>query len=364
MMLYIGVIILLFTLIQLLVAVANTLFLPKLVSRQPSESPLVSILIPARNEENNIVNILNDILDQDYTNIEVAIFNDQSDDRTAEVVKQYSERDTRITLIDSDGLPNGWYGKNYACYSLAKNAHGKYLLFLDADVRIGKGLIVNSLSFMEQHDTVLLTIFPKQIMVSAGEKLTVPNMIYILLSLLPLILVRKSAYPAFAAANGQFMMFDSAAYRLFEPHEKMKNDMVEDISTARYLKNKKQKIACMTGDDTIRCRMYAGFSDAVNGFSKNVAAFFGNSLILAILFWVVTTFGFIVVISAFSPLVIILYFSAYLLTRVLVSSVSEQNILQNILLLIPQQFSCGLFVLKAVINEINKKHQWKGRYIH
>jgi len=363
-MLYIGGIILFFTLIQLLVAVANTLFLPKLVRRQPSEKPLVSVLIPARNEENNIANLLNDILDQDYTNIEVAIFNDQSDDRTAEVVKQYSERDTRIKLINSDGLPHGWYGKNYACYSLSRKAKGKYLLFLDADVRIGKGLIANSLSFIERHDTVLLTIFPKQIMVSAGEKLTVPNMNYILLSLLPLILVRKSANPAFAAANGQFMMFEYAAYRLFEPHEKMKNDMVEDISTARYLKSKKQKIACLTGDDTIMCRMYAGFSDAVNGFSKNVAAFFGNSLVLAMLFWVVTTFGFIFVISSFSPLVFILYISAFLLTRVLVSSVSEQKIIQNILLLIPQQFSCGLFIMKAVINKISKKHQWKGRYVH
>jgi len=140
--------------------------------------------------------------------------------------------------------------------------------------------------------------------------------------------------------------------------------MVEDISTARYLKSKKQKIACLTGDDTIMCRMYAGFSDAVNGFSKNVAAFFGNSLVLAMLFWVVTTFGFIFVIISFSPLVFILYISAYLLTRVLVSSVSEQKIIQNILLLIPQQFSCGLFIMKAVINKISKKHQWKGRYVH
>jgi glycosyltransferase involved in cell wall biosynthesis len=363
-MLYFGGIILFFTFIQLLVAVANTLFLPKLVRRHSSESPLVSVLIPARNEENNIGNLLDDILEQDYGNIEVFVFNDQSDDRTAEVVKQYSERDTRITLINSDGLPHGWYGKNYACYSLSGKAHGKYFLFLDADVRIGKGLIANSLSFIERHLTVLLTIFPKQIMMSAGEKLTVPNMNYILLSLLPLILVRKSANPAFAAANGQFMMFESAAYRLFEPHEKMKNDMVEDISTARYLKSMKQKIACLTGDDTIRCRMYAGFSDAVNGFSKNVSAFFGNSLLIATIFWLVTTFGFIFIIIAFSPKVFLLYLAAYLLTRVLISRVSEQNIMENILLMIPQQVSCGLFILKAMVNKICKKHLWKGRYIH
>jgi len=363
MMIYIAFFILTFTFIQLLVAVANAVSLPKLVSRSPVRRQLVSLLIPARNEEKNIGNLMDDIIDQDYDNFEVFVFNDQSEDRTAEIVAKYASGDKRISLLNSDRLPPGWLGKNYACHSLSESAHGEYLLFLDADVRIGKGLIANSIAFMERHKTAFLTIFPKQVMVSAGEMLTIPNMNYILLSLLPLILVRKSENPAFAAANGQFMMFESSVYRLFEPHEKMKNDMVEDISTARYLKKRRQKIACLIGDDSIRCRMYAGFSDAVNGFSKNVAAFFGNSLVLAALFWIVTTFGFIFVLCSFSLPVFILYITGYLLTRVVVSYISEQKILINVLLLIPQQVSCGLFILKAVNNRINKRYQWKGRYI-
>lgn len=363
-MIVVGCVILIFTLMQLLVALVNNIFPPKLPAAGHSGDQLVSILIPARNEEKNIGNLLGDISEQDYENLEVIVFNDQSEDNTSEMVKQYSERDRRIRLIESDGLPEGWLGKNYACHSLAKNARGRYMLFLDADVRIGNGLIASSVTFMERHGTVLLTIFPKQIMETTGEKLTVPNMTYILLSLLPLILVRRSSWPSFAAANGQFMMFESSAYRQFEPHEKMRNNAVEDIFTARYLKKERQKIACLAGDNSIMCRMYNNYREAVYGFSKNVAAFFGNSLPVAFLYWLVTTFGFIIVLIAFSPSVFFLYLLAYMSSRVLVSRISEQSIGLNLLLVIPQQLSVGLFILRALMNRIYKEYIWKGRFIH
>ena len=269
-----------FTLLQFTVAVVNLIFQQRFPLSGSGFNNLVSVLIPARNEEKNIAHILTDLISNEYQNIEILVFNDQSTDKTAEIVTDFKQKDARIKLINSAGLPEGWLGKNHACHSLAMIAEGKYLLFLDSDVRIGNGIIRQSCSFSDKHKLGLLSIFPRQIMVSAGEKATVPLMHFILLTLLPLIIVRKTGFSSLAAANGQFMLFSSEIYRKTLPHEKMKIDKVEDIKIARYFKNEGIKIACITGKESVSCRMYNGFSEAVHGFSKNVTQFFGNSFAL------------------------------------------------------------------------------------
>jgi glycosyltransferase involved in cell wall biosynthesis len=362
-MLYIAWFVILFTLLQLLIAFVNFIFRSKLPKGNLGEKPLVSILIPARDEEKNIGNILNDILHQDYFEIEVIVFNDLSSDRTAEIVKEYALPDSRISLLNSDLLPEGWLGKNWACHTLSEAAIGEYLLFLDADVRVGNGLIANAISYAKHFKLALVSIFPKQIIKTFGEKFTVPNMNYILLSLLPLILVRKSGFSSLAAANGQFMLFDSKIYKTYKLHEKMKSKMVEDIEIARYLKNRKNKIACLVGDSSIQCRMYSSFKEAINGFSKNVSAYFGNSVILATLFWLITTFGFLIVLFELPLLFFSGFMVAFILTRIIISIISKQSIKDGLLFLIPQQMSCGLFIFKAFINNNIKSYQWKGRAI-
>jgi glycosyltransferase involved in cell wall biosynthesis len=362
-MVYFAWFVLVLTILQLLIALANLIFSSRLKKGNLAMRELVSVLIPARNEEQNITNILNDVLHQDYREIEVIVFNDHSSDRTAEIVSAIAKADNRIRLVNSDNLPPGWLGKNWACQSLSGFAKGEYLLFLDADVRVNNGIIVNAVSYLNHHRLSMISIFPKQVIRTFGEKITVPNMNFILLSLLPLILVRKTGIPSLSAANGQFMLFRSEIYKSLLPHEKMKNNMVEDIAIARYFKKERYKIACLTGDNTIQCKMYSNFNEAVNGFSKNVSAFFGNSVILALLFWLVTTFGWLAVLIHFNLSVFIVYLTVYLITRVLVSIVSEQNVFENILLIIPQQFSFGMFIYYAVANKIVKVHTWKDREI-
>lgn len=352
-----------FSVIQLLVALANLIFnqpFPKLIS---NEAGLVSVLIPARNEEKNIAGILGDLQKQDQQNLEIIVFNDQSTDHTAEIVTRFSENDNRIKLISSNGLPEGWLGKNHACYSLSKQAKGSFLLFLDADVRIGNKVITNTINQSIKSNLGLLSIFPKQKMLSVGELITVPNMNYILLSLLPLVLVQKSEQPALSAANGQFMLFNSKIYYEINPHERMKANRVEDIEIARLYKKNKITVACLSGDDSITCQMYTGYNEAVNGFSKNVINFFGNSFILAILFWLITTVGIFAVYISLSIEYFILYLFVYLATRVVISIVSRQNILLNIILFIPQQLTLGHFIYKAFLNKTKNQVQWKGRNV-
>lgn len=362
-MIYLAGFIFFFAVLQLLVAIANLAFKQTFSKTKSTFNGLVSVLIPARNEEKNIGQLINDLQRQDYQNIEIIIFNDQSTDSTADIVEELAMLDSRITLIYSAGLPSGWLGKNFACHSLSKHAKGDFFLFLDADVRISNDIIINTITYSEKHRLSLLSIFPTQIMRKLGEKVTVPNMHYILLSLLPLPLVRLSKFPSLAAANGQFMLFNSAKYLEIFPHELMKGEKVEDIEIARYYKSKSLKIGCLTGFDTIKCRMYEGFNAAVNGFSKNVINFFGNSFGAAIIFWLVTTFGFLFVFVSLSSSFLILYLLVIFMTRIFISITSKQIILQNLILLIPEQIALGLFIYKAILNKINKQHEWKGRNI-
>ena len=362
-MLYIAWFVFLITILQLLIACVNLLFRSKLPPGNKSDKPLVSVLIPARNEEKNIGNVLEDLLNQDYGQIEVIVFNDLSDDATAEIVTEFSRRDNRIRMINADRLPEGWLGKNRACHILSQHASGEYFLFLDADVRVGNKLIFNAISYMDRFGLALVSIFPRQIMMTLGEKMAVPVMNYILLTLLPLVLVRKSIFSSLAAANGQFMLFNAAVYKSLNPHEKMKSNMVEDIEIARYLKKEGYKIACLAGDCTIQCRMYSGAMDAVRGFSKNVAAFFGNSIMLAFVFWLITSFGFLFALYSLTLPLMLSYFIVFLLTRIIVSAISEQNAAENLLLIFPQQISLGLFIFYAFTRKKNKTYHWKGREI-
>jgi len=362
-MCYLAVFIFVFTAVQLLVATTNLIFKANLQNLNLPGNPLVSILIPARNEERNIGVILNDLVNQMYENIEIFVFDDQSDDLTSDIVSVIAKKDSRIKLIRSEGLPAGWLGKNFACHSLSLLAKGDYLLFLDADVRIEDDAISSAISYSEKYRLGLLSIFPKQIVVTTGEKISVPVMNYILLSLLPLPLVKWSGFVSLSAANGQFMLFNAQIYSRLKPHEYVKSCKVEDIEIARYFKQNRVPIACITGNESVRCRMYNSLSEAISGFSKNIIAFFGNSFLLSLMFWLITTFGFIPVLISFSIKLFVVYIVMFLMMRLFVSINSHQRIVESFLCIIPQQLVMGVVIFLALLNKHFFKYQWKGRNI-
>ena len=363
-MIYLAWVVFGFTFFQLCIAGLNYFFREKIpisTNRIPDEK--ISVLIPARNEEQHIGNLLNDLSGEDDNILEIIVFDDLSSDHTVEIVNQFIEKDEKIRLLCSTNLPDGWLGKNFACYSLANAAKGNYFLFLDADVRLEKEIIVSSLKFLQQKSLHLLSIFPTQLMMTIGEKMTVPNMNYILLTLLLLPLVRKSSFPSISAANGQFMLFDAATYKKIQPHKKFKDKRVEDIEIARYYKKQKLKIACITGVKQVKCRMYENFAEAVNGFSKNVIHFFGNSYLLAVFFWFVTTFGWLAVWWVFGLPALAIYLLTVILIRIFVSLASNQSTIENLIFFIPQQLSLGIFIFQSLHNRRKNQYQWKGRRV-
>ena len=255
-----------FLCIRLLAAFVNYLSFAYLTRAAPLvNEPFVSILIPARNEEDNIGNLLEQLSTLKYSSLEIIVYNDNSTDDTESVVKYWATLQPTIKLINGQEPPQGWLGKNHACHQLSKAATGEILLFLDADVRVKKDLIQRSISYFQKYELHLLSIFPKQIVASLGEKNSVPLMNWILLSLLPLSLIRKSKNKAFSAANGQFMMFNTVTYKTLWPHEKCKSHRVEDIAIMRLFKQKGLAGDTLLGDDDISCRMYVGLDDAIAG---------------------------------------------------------------------------------------------------
>ncbi|MFW6350835.1 MAG: glycosyltransferase, partial [Bacteroidota bacterium] len=331
-MIYFAYFILYFTFVRLLVVIFNLLTKQWLHPGNPTETPLVSVLIPARNEEKKIGNLIEQLKKQMYPNLEILIYDDLSEDGTYKLAQSYAGTDSRFLIINGIQLPEGWLGKNHACYQLAKQAKGEYFLFLDADVSIGKNLINQAIAHTQKHKLALLSIFPVQEMRSFSEKITVPLMNWVLVSLLPLIFTRISGWSAFSAANGQFMLFEASAYRKQQYHKIHRTNKVEDIAIFRYMKNRSMKVHTLLGNKQVKCRMYETWREAVEGFSKNVFEFFGGSKIATILFGLSTTFGFIFVVLALPFQFVLLYFAMVIALRIIIAALSRQNIVSNLLL--------------------------------
>lgn len=350
-----------FTVVQLAVVSVNLLCREELPDGSEPVAATVSVLIPARNEASRIGLLLSDLIKLDPRPSEIIVCDDHSTDGTAEIVGWFAAHYSFIRCLSSAPLPEGWMGKNFACYQLAREATGDYLLFLDADVRVSRSCVVRAVRFAEEGGVDLVSIFPRQLFTGWGDKIVVPLMNYILLTLLPLVAVRKAAgYASLSAANGQFMLFRAGVYRELQPHRTKRNCRVEDIAIAGYYKKVNRTVACLTGDESIRCCMYSGYRDAVEGFSRSICSFFGDSVWLAFLFWIMTTFGFVFIWFAFSWPVFLVYLLLFVLIRIFTLLVSRQRIIEGLGISLFLPISYGHILWRSVFN---KKLTWKGRRV-
>ncbi|MFC5285158.1 glycosyltransferase [Pedobacter alpinus] len=363
-MLYFFYIIFFFLILRFTVTLFNFISNPKLTRSPVNFTDLVSILIPARNEEENILNLLQSIKNQNYKNIEVFILDDQSDDDTFKLCSQFCEKETNFTVLRGEDLPKDWLGKNYACHQLAAKANGKYLLFLDADEEIKDGLIHNALYRMQIGKLSLLSLFTNQITVTVGEKAVVPLMHFLLLNLLPLRLVRLSPMPAFAAASGQFMLFNAAHYHKHQWHKLVKNKVVEDVEIMKTIKLEKLNGEALLANGYIYCRMYKNYKESVNGFSKNILAGFGNSAIGLIFYIILVVLGPIFILFFLNLQLFYFALTLIIFSRVMISLLAGQNVLTNLLYHLFQMFNLLLLAVVSIKKSFNKSISWKGRTIN
>ena len=357
------VIILVFISISTLVIIYNFFTAPIVKDSATSidATKLISVLIPARNEEKNIATCLNFILAQDYEHLEVLVLDDQSTDQTKVITKSFLKNHSNVFYIEGEPLPQNWKGKNWACHQLSKKANGKYLLFIDADVELAKSAISSAIKIMSATKSKMLSVFPTQRIKSLGEWLIVPLMNWVLLSFLPLKKVYDSKNISFIAANGQFMLWDSDTYSAVDGHKQVANAVVEDMELARKAKAI-NKIMTLLGGDIIYCRMYAGFVDAFKGFSKNFFPGFNlNPFIFVgfvlLLFLVFGVSSLLAIVNSDYLIIIMLI----VLGRILTSQISHQNLFLNVILHLAQMMFMLIIGLNSVLSTKFRFVTWKDR---
>jgi chlorobactene glucosyltransferase len=243
--------------------------------------PLISILIPARNEAENISRCLKSLLKQDYPNLEIVVLNDNSTDGTSKVVKVIAQKDNRVRLVEGAPLEEGWTGKNFASHQLAKYAKGEYFIFTDADTLHFPKTVSSAFGALITTKVDALSIYPRQIMVTFAERMAVPIINIALQCFIPFILIKKSKSPLFSTALGQFMMFKREAYEKIGGYESIKGHMVDDIQISKRVKKSGYKFMVFDGRNTIYCRMYKNLKGVVIGMAKSIyPAVNGNILAL------------------------------------------------------------------------------------
>jgi len=355
--------VLIFLVIRFSVTVFNFLSNPKLSRTLKHYNEKVSILIPARNESDNILPLLQSIQDQDYMNYEVIVLDDCSEDNTFSIVEDFVLQNPKFEIVSGKTLPKGWLGKNYACHQLSELATGKYLLFLDADETIKKGLI-NSLIFrMDVGKLSLLSLFTNQQMITISECLTVPLMHFILLNLLPLRLVKLASNPAFSAASGQCMFFQASNYHENKWHQRVKDKVVEDIEIMKLVKQDQFKAEALLANGLIYCRMYKNLTESLNGFSKNLLAGFGNNIIILLLYLLLVIAGPVILVTNFNINLIVLPLTLIILSRIMISFLSGQNVILNLILHPLQMLFFLLISIISIKKYVFKTGTWKGRTI-
>ncbi len=240
---------------------------------RPGDGPLISVLIPARNEAARIGACLDGLARQSYGRFELIVVDDGSTDGTAKVVRAYAGRIPGLQVLSGAALPAGWAGKPWACWQAAGRARGDWLLFLDADVAPGPHLLAALVARAEARQFDLLTAMPLLLLGSAAERLVLPAFMSLLYSLYPLDRVGDPASPI-AFANGQCLLVRRAAYAALGGHRTVRDSILEDTHFGQIAKVAGWRIEAVAAPDLIAVRMYTGWRSLAEGLGKNAIAGF------------------------------------------------------------------------------------------
>jgi glycosyltransferase involved in cell wall biosynthesis len=256
-------------------AAAETI--PGRASTEPAIGvPLVSVIIPARNEEVCLGACLESLVAQTGVPFEIIVVDDHSTDRTREIATSFPN----VQVIEAGPLPSGWTGKNNAVTTGARQARGQWFLFTDADTVHSPGSIARALAEAEQNAAELLSYSPEQIAVGFWEMATLPVVFAELARQYPPSKV-SDPLSAIAAANGQFILVRRDTYETVGGHAGIAGDILEDVALARAVKNSGRKIRFRYAADAVRTRMYRNYGQLRDGWTKNLALLFPRPAWLA-----------------------------------------------------------------------------------
>jgi chlorobactene glucosyltransferase len=236
------------------------------------ELPLLSIIVPARDEERQIEPCVRSLLALQYPHVEIIVVDDRSSDATAAIVEGIACEDARLHVVRGEPLPQGWVGKPWALAQGVRHARGEWLLFTDADTVHQPASAATAIAYARAHRLDVLSLLTEQHMETFAERAILPSILWtIAFAVGPL---REINDPARSNAifNGQYILARRAAYEAVGGHAAVRGEIAEDLELARRFKaDGRFKTALIEADRFVRTRMYRSFAEIWNGFVKNVA---------------------------------------------------------------------------------------------
>lgn len=229
--------------------------------------PLVSVLIPARNEEQNIKQCVESLLNQNYRNYEIIVLDDNSYDNTDKIVSELAGKDNRLTLLKGEQLPADWAGKPFACYQLARKAKGDWLLFVDADTISQPEMLNSTVQIALESKPALLSGFPRQITRGLAQTVVIP-LIYFVMLWVPLWWIKQLSKPKPSLALGQFLMFPTDEYWKIGGHSAVKSRIIEDVWMSYEITKHGGRHLTIDLTSVFSCNMYHDIGSMWEGFKK------------------------------------------------------------------------------------------------
>ncbi|MBM3904516.1 MAG: glycosyltransferase [Thaumarchaeota archaeon] len=234
---------------------------------RPHDTPRVSIILPARNEEGFIAKCLDSLISQDYTNYEIIAIDDSSEDSTGEIISKYAEKNSKVIHVSAGPKPEGWMGKNWACTEGYKKATGQLLLFTDADTKFEKNVMSLAVSHLESAGLDALTVIPKMICLDIWTKITLPVISTFLHTRFSAIRVndptKKTGY-----FFGSFFIIRKTTYDSVGTHEGVKHEIIEDGALGKKVKEGGFRMKMVRGDHLIEAVWARDWSTLWNALKR------------------------------------------------------------------------------------------------
>lgn len=206
------------------------------------------------------------------------VVDDRSTDRTREVATEIANGDARLVVVDGAKLPAGWLGKPWALEQGAKSSRSAWILFCDADVVYGSGVVRDLVSFAEERGADAVTVFPRVEMRGFWEHVMMPMLAYAGSVIVPLWLADRTGWPRLGVGGGTGILVRRGAWERIGGHERLRDAVVDDIALVRQLRAARCRTRVVDAHDRVSVRMYHGAREIVDGFTKNLYYAIGGSV--------------------------------------------------------------------------------------
>jgi len=338
-----------------------------------SNSSMVSIILPVRNQANTVSECLTSLIGLDYPSKEVIVVDGNSTDGTQNILKSF---DGKIRFVEEEPLPQGWVGKNWACHLGYKQAMGDLLLFTDGDSVHSRDSLTKTVNFLQDSKADLATLAPAAILRTFWEKLLQPPIFWLIMMFVGGKWVNDDSKPRWALGNGQYMLFQRKAYDKVGGHYAVRDKITEDYSLGRLIKAHGLRLRMVTASGSLGVRMYSSLPEIWRGWRKNFYSVSGNHPLIRAVYRLVLLFTFLVL-----PFIVLGYgiylapgmpLNIYLLTGAFMAAflwlgliILDRSIRVNPLYAILLPFAImvyvGIGIDSTVRGALGLGFSWKGR---